>query len=187
MTDVVTRLMALADEYANAVEKRHVQAENSARQTLEAELRSVLEQLAPQPVAVKAMGYGGITSINNCLMSDGSIKAVRLHGATAPQAQQPGEKLHRPVGDSKFESWYATYDPHGKGDKQRARDAYSAALLDCVFEAPQPQLLTDEEMRDVLRNWPHRAVTQLRTRWLYAKNFARTIEQVVLKKNRIIK
>lgn len=36
--------------------------------------------------------------------------------------------LTAPVGDSNFESWYATYDPSGKGDKQRARDAYAAAL-----------------------------------------------------------
>lgn len=42
----------------------------------------------------------------------------------------PQSNTIRHVGDSKFESWFSTYDPSGKGDKQRARDAYAAGLGD---------------------------------------------------------
>ena len=49
--------------------------------------------------------------------------------AAAPQpVAQPGERWH--VGDSAFESWFANYCPAGKGDKQRARDAYAAGMGD---------------------------------------------------------
>lgn len=34
------------------------------------------------------------------------------------------------VGDSSFEGWFSTYNPAGKGDKQRARDAYAAGMED---------------------------------------------------------
>lgn len=44
------------------------------------------------------------------------------------------------------------------------------------------QVLTDEDMRDALRTCPHDTVENLRVRWLYAKDFARAIEQAVLAK-----
>lgn len=37
-------------------------------------------------------------------------------------------------------------------------------------------MLTDEQMRDALRQCPHDTVENLRVRWLYAKDFARAIE-----------
>ena len=40
--------------------------------------------------------------------------------------------------------------------------------------------LTDEQMRDALRTCPHDTVENLRVRWLYAKDFARTIEAAML-------
>ena len=44
------------------------------------------------------------------------------------------------VGDSAFESWYATYNPAHKADKQRARDAYAAGMGDpLVIVAPTAQ------------------------------------------------
>lgn len=37
-------------------------------------------------------------------------------------------------------------------------------------------MLTEEQMRDALRQCPHDTVENLRVRWLYAKDFARAIE-----------
>lgn len=54
----------------------------------------------------------------------------QLRAALAePAVQEP--RNH--VGNSSFESWYADYDPIGKGDKQRARDAYAAGMGDPVY------------------------------------------------------
>lgn len=39
------------------------------------------------------------------------------------------------VGDSPFESWYSSYSPAHKGDKQRARDAYAAGVDDPLVTA----------------------------------------------------
>ena len=46
------------------------------------------------------------------------------------------------------------------------------------YIAPQPakQPLSDEELREALRQCPHDTVENLRVRWLYAKDFARAIE-----------
>lgn len=44
-------------------------------------------------------------------------------------------------------------------------------------EAPVAVPLTDEELRDALRQCPHDAVENLRVRWLYATDFAREIER----------
>lgn len=61
---------------------------------------------------------------------------------------------HLSVGDSSFESWFAAYDPWGKGDKQRARDAYAAGMGDPLVVAaqagPAQAPLTDEQI-DALR------------------------------------
>lgn len=45
-----------------------------------------------------------------------------------------------------------------------------------VYNAPQRKPLTDEQLRDALRSCPHDACEALRVRWLYAKDFARAIE-----------
>jgi hypothetical protein len=45
--------------------------------------------------------------------------------------------------------------------------------------APVAVPLTDEELRDALRQCPHDAVENLRVRWLYATDFARTIERTL--------
>ena len=54
--------------------------------------------------------------------------AIRSMLAASPQPQpvQPSERGH--VGNSAFESWFSSYSPAGKGDKQRARDAYAAGM-----------------------------------------------------------
>ena len=43
--------------------------------------------------------------------------------------------------------------------------------------------LTDEELRDALRECPHDTVENLRVRWPYAKDFARAIEAKLKEKN----
>jgi hypothetical protein len=59
----------------------------------------------------------------------------------APGAQQAEPQ---PVSDSSFEGWFSTYSPAGKGDEQRARDAYAAGLSDAAAhpQQPAPQPLT---------------------------------------------
>ena len=67
---------------------------------------TVPEPPVQEPVAVKAMGYGGITGINDYLMSDGSIKAMRpreVVWATVPQ-QAPQQPVQEPVAWGNFTS-----------------------------------------------------------------------------------
>lgn len=51
----------------------------------------------------------------------------------APAYKDSTPELH--VGDSAFESWYSSYNPTHKGDKQRARDAYAAGMGDSLVMA----------------------------------------------------
>lgn len=56
---------------------------------------------------------------------------------------------------------------------------YEGETLIPLYPAPQPAKrvpLTDEELRDALRQCPHDTIENLRVRWLYAKDFARAIE-----------
>jgi hypothetical protein len=48
----------------------------TVRANLEA-VRATPPAVVGEPVAVKAMGYGGSTGINDYLMSDGTVKAMR--------------------------------------------------------------------------------------------------------------
>lgn len=50
MNDTVTKLMALADEYANAVETRDVPLENAARQALQDELVRLFTPLTDERI-----------------------------------------------------------------------------------------------------------------------------------------
>jgi len=56
-----------------------------------------------------------------------------------------------------------------------------------LYTSPPPKRdwvgLTDEEQRDALRECPHDTMENLRVRWLYAKDFARTIEAKLREKN----
>jgi len=55
-----------------------------------------------------------------------------------PTCKDSTPELH--IGDSAFESWYSSYNPTHKGDKQRARDAYAAGMGDSlVMAAPTTQ------------------------------------------------
>ena len=53
-------------------------------------------------------------------------RTLQIAVSPQPQPVQPSELRH--VGDSAFESWFDSYSPAGKGDKQRARDAYAAGM-----------------------------------------------------------
>ena len=86
------------------------------------------------------------TISNEGLQADMAIRAALASApkpSSTPQADsQPAPtykdstpELH--VGDSAFESWYSTYNPAHKSDKQRARDAYAAGMGDpLVMAAP---------------------------------------------------
>lgn len=67
-------------------------------------------------------------------------EAPRASHGQAPAQAAPAYKDSTPelhVGDSAFESWYSTYSPVHKSDKQRARDAYAAGMGDpLVMVAP---------------------------------------------------
>jgi hypothetical protein len=53
------------------------------------------------------------------------------------------------VGDSAFESWYSSYTPTHKGDKQRARDAYAAGMGDSlVIATPAAQPAPQQEAQE---------------------------------------
>ena len=56
--------------------------------------------------------------------------------APAP-AQYKDSTPHLSVGESSFESWFESYNPANKGDKQRSRDAYAAGMGDPLV-APAP-------------------------------------------------
>lgn len=83
--------------------------------------------------------YGGEICAN-C----GAVKGTRRGNAPCGEAAAPTTQpaptykdstpeMH--VGDSAFESWYSTYNPAHKGDKQRARDAYAAGMGDPLVMA----------------------------------------------------
>lgn len=82
--------------------------------------------------------------------------------AAPKQASAPGAPyvdsapgLH--VGDSAFESWFESYVAQGKGDKQRARDAYAAGMGDLLvaqglgLALADPQKFTDGQVDRILR------------------------------------
>lgn len=83
-------------------------------------------------------------------MPDSNARAHQQMGAasqTTPTYKDSTPELH--IGDSAFESWYNSYSPMHKSDKQRARDAYAAGMGDPLVTAARGKtirLLTQEEM-----------------------------------------
>ena len=62
-------------------------------------------------------------------------EALNEHAQAAPTYKDSTPELH--IGDSAFESWYSSYSPAHKSDKQRAGDAYAAGMGDpLVMAAP---------------------------------------------------
>ena len=65
-------------------------------------------------------------------------KRICASRGQAPAQAAPAYKDSTPdmhVGDSAFESWYSAYNPSHKSDKQRARDAYAAGMVNHKAQA----------------------------------------------------
>jgi len=70
-------------------------------------------------------------------------EALNEHAQAAPTYKDSTPELH--IGDSAFESWYSSYSPAHKSDKQRAGDAYAAGMGDpLVMAAPAAVAVPDE-------------------------------------------
>ena len=84
------------------------------------------------------------------LFSDDQMQAYATKAVEAALvAAKEREACAQVCGDSAFESWYSTYSPVHKSDKQRARDAYAAGMGDPLVTASRGKtlrLLTQEEM-----------------------------------------
>lgn len=85
--------------------------------------------------------------------------------------------------DSSLEKWFpltaerlAALEADTAALKREAHTWWTAAR-DALAAAPAPAPLTDEQMRDALRQCTHDAMEALRVRWLYAKDFASAIER----------
>ena len=66
----------------------------------------------------------------------------------------------------------ARFTDNAKAAEELERYGWAA-----LAAAPAPAPLTDEQMRDALRQCPHDTVKALQMRWLYAKDFARAVER----------
>lgn len=101
---------------------------------------------AELPPSVDEYRYGGglFTEAQIRTFAD-ATHALRV-ALAAPQQAAPAVPYkdgtpHLNVGDSSFESWYESYNPAHKSDKQRARDAYAAGMGDpLVVAAPQQEV-----------------------------------------------
>lgn len=125
---------------------------------------------APQQAAAEIDVEGLTQVLNQARCNEGrtvgnrelALRVVHfLKARQAPEAPAAAQAyrdatpdLH--VGDSAFESWFESYSPSGKGDKQRARDAYAAGMGDPLLAAqPAPEdLRRDAERYRWLRNSP---------------------------------
>ena len=122
---------------------------------------TAIKKARSAPVQEPVGTYGEIHESMQALLRSGLQRDQYIYMAMkdkplyTTQPAQPAYKDSTPhlhVGDSAFESWFSEYNPAGKGDKQRARDAYAAGMGDpLVAPAPQRQWvgLTDEEKRQI--------------------------------------
>lgn len=74
---------------------------------------------------------------------------LKLLVASAPAHTEAVAPI-RLVGDSRFEGWFSQYSAAGKGDKQRARDAYSAGMNDSTAAVAQ-DAAKDDWLDDTIR------------------------------------
>ena len=65
-----------------------------------------------------------------CFVCDGTGFLPAQYKDSTPQLS---------VGESSFESWFESYNPANKGDKQRSRDAYAAGMGDPLVAAAPAQ------------------------------------------------
>ena len=75
----------------------------------------------------------------NCML-DFAPDAPALEATPAPApAQYKDSTPQLSVGVLSFESWFESYNPANKGDKQRSRDAYAAGMGDPLVAAAPAQ------------------------------------------------
>lgn len=90
----------------------------------------------------------------------------------------PSESRH--VGDSMFETWFSHYNPAGKGDKQRARDAYAAGMDE---SEPAPMVrLSEEKIVDLVER--HRYYAGIALDSEHCKKFVKAVQDAIELDNR---
>jgi hypothetical protein len=123
-----------------------------------------LKQAAQQALdALKAMQSYAADERKGLRICDESITALE-----AALAAQPEPVAWATMPDA--EDWIFISggdNPNGK---------LTGKWLPLYTATPQRQPLTDEQLREALRQCPHDTVANLRSRWLDAKYFARAIE-----------
>ena len=67
------------------------------------------------------------------------IRPLRYATPASAPAQYKDSTPQLSVGESSFESWFESYNPANKGDKQRSRDAYAAGMGDPLVAAAPAQ------------------------------------------------
>lgn len=114
-------------------------AQQAGEQPLPLLVRDIAADFATTPIqvcmALSALGFGGHSV--NMVITPTMAQALRAHFSATAQAaplyKDSTPELH--IGDSAFESWYSTYSPAHKSDKQRARDTYAAGMGDPLVTA----------------------------------------------------
>jgi hypothetical protein len=96
--------------------------------------------------------------------------------------QPPRESDKQMMAFYKVSSLYGVIDAQTEQIKNlhrklQAKQNSTPAAPASASEAPVAVPLTDEDLRNALRQCPHDAVENLRVRWLYATDFAREIER----------
>ena len=132
------------------------------------DLRDILCQRAASPMATNpsaviqwrkrgtSMWWDGIPDHTD---GGGPYEIRTLYAGAAPVQAEPAYTDSTPqlnVGESSFEGWFATYRPAGKGDKQRARDAYAAGMGDPMVRAARTDtqiVQQTEKLAAALNDW----------------------------------
>ena len=77
-----------------------------------------------------------------CFVCDGTGFLPAQYNDSTPQLS---------VGESSFESWFESYNPANKGDKQRSRDAYAAGMGDpLVTVTPAQEVVLTNHQFDLI-------------------------------------
>ena len=77
-----------------------------------------------------------------CFVCDGTGFLPAQYKDSTPQLS---------VGESSFESWFESYSPANKGDKQRSRDAYAAGMGDpLVTVTPAQEVVLTNHQFDLI-------------------------------------
>lgn len=119
---------------------------DALRKELIADLREVFDASGQEtPQIVRDVIEYADSWLSVCIQR--AAESAAPTAQAAPTYEDSTPELH--VGDSAFESWYSTYNPSHKSDKQRARDAYAAGMGDPLVMAAGtlPTYTDDLELR----------------------------------------